>query len=150
VELNTFNGRPSAGLVATEFGALLFWQFSGHGSGIGMWLYLPLSDDEAEYIVDHPEEPMLEGLADRLAGRQGVLAVSHNGRVQVRGPYSFPTLQAKRSSTLVSRMLRSMARGLRTAQPLPSGRTVEVAAGSESIKEDAASQVEAALAGCSR
>lgn len=25
VELATFNGRPSAGLVATDFGAIVFW-----------------------------------------------------------------------------------------------------------------------------
>jgi hypothetical protein len=147
VLLNTFNGRPTAGLVATEFGALLFWQFSGHGTGVGMWLYLPLSDDEAEYIVDHPAEPMLAGLTDRIVGRQGILALSWDGQIQVRGPYSFRS--PKKSLPLVARLLRAMASGLRRSQPeLPSGRHVEVVDESEEVKREAASLVEAALEGC--
>jgi len=148
VELNTFNGRPSAGLVANEFGALLFWQFSGHGSGIGMWVYLPVTDVEAEYIVDHPNEPLLDGLSEHIKGRQGVLALSRAGRVWARGPYTFRAPTER--TPLIAQMLRALAAGLKQAQPeLPSGRAVEIVDNSGHLKEDATNLVNAALAGCS-
>lgn len=147
VELNRFNGRPSAGLVANEFGAVLFWQFSGHGSGIGMWVYLPVTDDEAEYIVDHPEEPLLEGLRDQLKSRQGILALSREGRVWARGPYTF---QGRSKRSLINQMLRALVSGLNRAQPeLPSGRMVEIVANSEHLREDATNLAKATLADCS-
>lgn len=147
VELNRFNGRSSAGLVSTEFGALLFWQFSGHGSGIGMWVYVPVTDAEAEYIVDHPLEPMLEGLSDRLIGRQAVLALSREGRIWAKGPYAFRDVE--RQGPLVHQMLKALASGLNQAQPeLPSGRKVEIAEDSGELKLDATLLVDATLAGC--
>ncbi|HEX5403527.1 MAG TPA: hypothetical protein VFX16_14635 [Pseudonocardiaceae bacterium] len=147
VELNRFNGRPSAGLIATEFGALLFWQFSGHGSGIGMWLYVPITDAEAEHIIDHPDEPLLEGLSDLLKGRQGILALSREGRIWARGPYTFRAPTKRRP--LLVQMLQALVSGLNQSEPeLPSGRSVEIAAGSNDLKEDATNLAKATLAGC--
>lgn len=146
VELSMFNGRPSAGLVSTDFGAVLFWQFFGHGTEFGLWLYLPLSDDEAEYIVERPDEPLLEGLHDVLDGRQGVLALSENGRVRVRGPYKV----TGKPGSLVVQLLHAVDQGLdRARKTWPrSGRDVEFDADSDEAAELAGGLVRGALANC--
>ncbi|WP_162186944.1 hypothetical protein [Amycolatopsis vancoresmycina] len=148
VELSSFNGRPSAGLVATDFGALLFWQFFGHGSDIGLWLYLPLTDEEAEYVVDHPEEPLLEGIHEQLEGRQGVLALSNAGWVQARGPFN--VAPQKPGSSLVTQMLEALSLGLNRAYKARtrSGRAVEFASGSEKVTNAAKAMVHDTLTGC--
>ena len=148
VELNSFNGRPSAGLVATESGALLFWQLFGHGTDIGLWLYLPLTDAEAEHLVDHPDEPMLDGLRGELVGRQGVLALSGHGQVLARGPYRIA--EAGDHPTFIRQILKALARGLsNTGAVRPSrGGSIEVAPDSADATAEARDLVHGTLAGC--
>jgi hypothetical protein len=153
VELNVFNGRPSAGLISNEFGAVLFWQFSGHGSGIGMWVYLQVTDSEAEYIIDHMDDDLLEGLSESLIGRQGVLALSWDGKIRARGPFSFG--KNSKDSSVIVQLLEAMAEGLKRiggadGRGLPSGRQVEVLEGDglPELSEDATSLVRATLATC--
>lgn len=147
VELNTYNGRPSEGLVATDFGAVLFWQFFGHGTDIGLWLYLPVSDDEAEYIVDHLDELVLDGLRDRLPGRQCLLALSSDGEVSARGPY---TMEASKShGDLIRQMLEALSEGLSGARYIPrSQRPIEISPGSEEATAEARELVRDTLASC--
>ncbi len=147
VQLDTFNGRPSAGLVSTDFGALLFWQFFGHGTHFGLWLYLPLSDEEAEYIVEHPHELMLDGLRQALVGRQGLLALSENGRVRARGSYTLR--ESKDHATLVRDLLRAVSDGLRSiGKRQHTHRPVEVDTDSGEAAAAARELVEDTLTGC--
>ncbi|HEX7304198.1 hypothetical protein [Lentzea sp.] len=147
VELNVYNGRSSTGLVATEFGALLFWQFFGHGTDFGLWLYLPVSDQEAEYIVDHPEEMMLDGLRERLPGRQCILALSSDGVVSMRSPY---TMEKSRShADMIRRMLEALIVSLSgTTQATQSHRPVEISPGSDKATAEAKEIVRVTLASC--
>ena len=144
VELNSFNGRPSTGLVATDSGALLFWQLFGHGTDIGLWLYLPLTDGEAEYLVDHPDEPMLDGLRKQLVGRRGVLALSSHGQVRARGPYNIAA--ADDHATFIRQILKALAQGL--SSPSLHHRAIEIAPGSAEATAEARELVHGTLAGC--
>lgn len=114
---------------------------------MGLWLYMPVTDDEAEYIVDHPVELMLDGPRGQLAGRQGVLGLSSHGELHARGPYKIEA--TKDHADFVRQMLEAVSVGWSSAKQMPrTQRPVEFAPCSDQATAEARVVVRDTLAAC--
>ncbi|MGH3621170.1 MAG: hypothetical protein ACRDQ5_05185 [Sciscionella sp.] len=144
VILNEFNGRPSAGLVELNEGAGLFWQFFGHGTSTGLWLYVTLSDDEAEQVVEHPDELVLERLRSDLVGRRTYLLVSDRNRVIAKTPYTVSRTDSH--AAFIGQMLRNVVDGLSAASENPPRPDADLVIGPDSAPQKAEEFLQDALA----
>jgi len=76
VVLTQMDGAPTFGLLRAKAGAVAYWQFIGHGSDIGLWVYVMLNDEEAT-LVAGSDGLALDVVRPALAGRQGFVAVTY-------------------------------------------------------------------------
>ena len=76
VVLRQLDGAPTFGLLRANAGAVAYWQFTGHGSDIGLWVYVMLTDEEATSVAGS-DGFALDVVRPALAGRQGFVAVTY-------------------------------------------------------------------------
>lgn len=78
VVLDYYNGHPSLLILEIDETPVLAWMALGHGGLAELWIYVPLTDEEAESLTDDPPALLVDWLAHRV-GRDVFLGLAENG-----------------------------------------------------------------------
>lgn len=78
VVLDYHNGHPSVLILEIDETPVLAWLLLGHGGLAELWIYVPLTSEEAESLTDDPPVLLVDWLARRV-GRDVFLGLAEDG-----------------------------------------------------------------------
>jgi hypothetical protein len=112
--LDRFNGVPTLGTFGRPGSKILFWRVLGYvpPSGLSVWLYVPLSEEDERHLEEAEPSELLHGLVFQSAQwRQVTVGMAKDYRLFVEFDWNLP-VQAP-SEDLVREMLGFLASSLK-------------------------------------
>lgn len=118
VVLDSHNGRPTLLILEIDATPVLAWMVLGHGDDAELWIYLPLTDDEAAGLTEHPPMRLTEWLAHRV-GRDAFLGLAEEGVLAFTTGWQVPDVPAQRlPASAANAAVDDLLRTVQTAEAL--------------------------------